>query len=384
MSALTEIEPGLRAVRPVQRLTQSDNRCIIAYYLQSPLPPDGSELLYFEFDQPEVDRRHLEPMCGWVTVAQPDGSEPRRLDAITVPSPSSGAQQQWCGDLPRVAYFLVGPDGRICWRIIDVDTGQRWDGDGSMRHISPDGRRLSIQNPNPYSVGEPPAHESAVAVLRDYENERELFRVSVEQMLRVHPDGESMRDLHLGIKKPLFSPTGEYVSFVLSNNPYRQSLAGGPAEPAHHELYLADADGSNLRYVAPFVTHPSWHPDGRHYCALVKRPGSGALAFALYPADGSEPVYWEHASLRAGHPSLQPHGRYMVNDQFDRDRGVAQLWLYDTVDWHAELLVEADYLDYSNHSGTHLHPAWRPDGRSIFFNSAHPGPSQVYRIDMPD
>jgi len=31
-------------------------------------------------------------------------------------------------------------------------------------------------------------------------------------------------------------------------------------EPRYKDLFLADADGSNLRYLGPFVTHPSWHP----------------------------------------------------------------------------------------------------------------------------
>ncbi|MBT3605324.1 MAG: hypothetical protein HOE48_19865 [Candidatus Latescibacteria bacterium] len=27
-------------------------------------------------------------------------------------------------------------------------------------------------------------------------------------------------------------------------------------------------------------------------------------------------------------------------------------------------------------------PAWSPDGRSLFINSAHPGHAQVYRVDV--
>ena len=380
---LTEVEPGLRTSLPASRLSHSENRCLIAYYLQSPLSADGSKLLYFEFDRPEVDRRCPEAMRGRLILANPDGSAPLRLEEITVPSPSSGAQAQWCGEMKRIAHFLVDENGRIGWQIIDLESGQRWGGEGSMRHISPDGRKLSIQNPNPYDGREGTDaldHGSAAATFLDYESGEELFRVSVADMLSVHPKREQMEPLHLGIKKPLFSPGGRHLSFVLSNNPYR--AASGATEPRHHELLLADADGSNLRYLCPFVTHPSWHPTGTHFCALVRDP-DGELAFGLYPVDGSDPIYWRHPALRAGHPSVQPvHCQYLVNDQFDHERGVAELWLYSLGDWSEHLILEADYADYSNESGTHLHPAWSPDGRSVFFNSAHSGPARVYRIEL--
>jgi len=382
---MTEIEPGLRASLPVTRLSHSENRCLIAYYLQSPLSADGSRLLHFEFDCPHVDSRELEPMRGRIVISEPDGSCPQMLGEIRVPSPSSGAQAQWCGGLHRIAYFLNDDEGSTGWRIDDLGSGHRWEGEGRMRHISADGRRLSIQDPNPYGRNEDrraPAHEDAAAIFSDYEAEEELFRVTVADMLRVHPSREEMEPLHLGIKKPLFSPDGEHLSFVLSNNPYRQ--ASGADEPRRHELYLADADGSDLRYLCPFVTHPSWHPTGEYFCALVHDP-EGLLAFGLYPVDGSGPIYWRHPALRSGHPSIQPvHCGYLINDQYDREREVAQLWLYSLEDWSERLILEAEYSDYSNHSGTHLHPAWSPDGRSVFFNSAHPGHAQVYRIDVEE
>lgn len=337
----------------------------------------------FEYDQPQVDRRRSEPMRGWIVVAEPDGSNAQRLEKITVPSPSSGAQAQWCGDTHRIAHFLVDSEGDAAWQVIDLDSGRRWTGKGSMRHISPDARRLSIQDPNPYGDNKHPGaprHEDAAAIFWDYEGGDELFRITVADLLAVHPEQEKVAGLHFGIKKPLFSPDGKHLSFVLSNNPYRH--ASGAAEPRRHELFLADADGSNLRYLCPFVTHPSWHPTGEAFCALVHDP-EGELAFGLYPPNGSAHTYWRHPALRSGHPSIQPaYHRYLVNDQFDARRGVAGLWLYSLGDWSEQCVVEAEYTDYSNDNGTHLHPAWSPDGRAVYFNSAHLGPAQVYRLEI--
>jgi len=384
---LMEVEPGLRACLPVSRLTHSPHRCILAYYLQPTLSADGQKLLYFEFDSAQVDRRRPDPMRGQIVVADPDGSNPEKLEMIDVPSPSSGAQAQWCGTATyRIAHFLNDEQGRTRWQIVDLDSGERWGGSGSMRHISADGLLLSIQSPNPYTEaekrGEQLSPEDVAAVFLDYEADRTLFRISVADMLRVHPEGDRIGRLHLGIKKPLFSPDGKHISFVVTNEQYRAATAGGTDEPRQKDLFLANADGRNLRFLAPFVTHPSWHPTGRTFCALVRDP-EDRLAFGQFPLDGSDPVYLHHPALRGGHPSIQPvYNRYVANDQFNRERGVAELWLYRLDDWKEQLVLEADYSDYSNDSGTHLHPAWSPDGRSLFINSAHPGHSQVYRVDV--
>lgn len=378
---LQPVEPGLRACVPITRLTHSDNRCIIAYYLQSPISDDGKQLLYFEFDRPYVDQRKPEPIRGWVTMADADGSNIRRLEKIDVPSPSSGAQQQWCGSMNRVVFFEGPDENRMRWHVVDLDSGSRWRGNRTMRHVSPDGRELSFQMQNPADFDHVTSHDDVAADFYDYENDRETLRVTAADLLAKLPGGEKLGHLHWGVKKPLFSPDGKHLAFVFSNQPYRSYT--DDSEPRHHHIFMSDRDGSNLRYVTPFQTHPSWHPDSSHYCALCKQPETGELAFGLFPVGEGEPQYWSHESLRSGHPSIQPvHQKYVINDQFDKQRNVAQLWLYRTDNWEAKLLLEAEYDDYSNNSGTHLHPAWAPDGNSLYINSAHPGPAQVYRVDV--
>jgi hypothetical protein len=65
-----------------------------------------------------------------------------------------------------------------------------------------------------------------------------------------------------------------------------------------------------------------------------------------------------------------------------RDRGHVFLRLYDLQEESYEDVLVADYTDYSNDSGTHFHPAWTPDGRSLYIASAHGECAGVYRIDL--
>ena len=89
--------------------------------------------------------------------------------------------------------------------------------------------------------------------------------------------------------------------------PSPSSCAQVRKHPSHRykDLFLADADGSNLSYLAPFVTHPSWHPsESRFYLFQSQR---NAFAPGLEPGR-PKPVYQQRTSgSRAGLP-----GRYRM------------------------------------------------------------------------
>ena len=64
-------------------------------------------------------------------------------------------------------------------------------------------------------------------------------------------------------------------------------------EPRYKDLFLADADGSNLRYLGPFVTHPSWHPSESRFFLLQSQ--RNAFAPGLEPGR-PKPVYQQRTS----------------------------------------------------------------------------------------
>lgn len=103
----------------------------------------------------------------------------------------------------------------------------------------------------------------------------------------------------------------------------------------------------------------------------------------LYPVDGSPPQILGPDWIGTGHPSIQPgQGRYLATDVYDREKGQAVLRLFDLESHTHEDVLVAEYEDFSNESGTHLHPAWTMDGASLILNSAHSGAAQLYRVDL--
>jgi len=289
--------------------------------------------------------------------------------------------QQWAGPTARVVW-----QAGARWAALDLDTDQQWAGEGRMRHVSPDGAYLFLQTGENIHVqaedeGRSLAPEDVAARIIDYHTGAGQVRISVADVLAVHPEADVVRQQHMCFKQTEFSPNGRHISFVFSNAWYARHRQ---TEPQRHELFMADRDGSNIRPLGPFVTHPSWHPNGEVYTA-VARDAAGMNRFMQYPIDGSPMRPIEPDWPGTGHPSYQPgEGRYLAVDVYHKanERGHVFLRLFDLQHTTYEDVLLAEYTDYTNASGTHLHPAWSADGRRLYFASAHGEAAGVFCMDL--
>lgn len=376
-----EVEPGLRASRAVTRLTPEDRRCVHGYYTMSPLSADGDRLTYFEFDDPHPSRDSGRPISGRVIVARADGSDLYALAELDNASVCQGVMQQWVGPTHRVGYVDYGAQR---WTVADTDGSERWEGGGQAREFAPEGTDLFIQTPEMIHVqaedsGRSLEPQEVAARIIDYTTGEQRVRISVADVLAVHPEADEASAQHMCFKQTLFSADGERIALNFSNAWYAQRRK---SEPRRHEKFVALRDGSEIRYLGPGASHPCWHPDSRHYFAIAPDE-QGVNRFMLYPVDGSPPHALGSDWLGAGHPSFQPDPvRFLAVDISRPDRGHVFLRLYDLQTDTFEDILVADYSDYSNGSGTHFHPSWSPDGRSLFISSAHAACAGVYRIDV--
>lgn len=379
-SEYREIEPGMRTRVPVTRITHSDKKCVHSYYTMPVESADGQKIVFFEFDRPEVNRNDIATLTGQLTVANADGSNPETV-ARMKGSPAQGAMGQWVAATRRVA-AVCSFDGY--WLVTDTDTGQQWRGSERLREVSPDGKYIFCQTPEDIHMvaeesGKSVSEDEVAATIMNYETREIDVRISLADVLKVHPDAKQVRKQHMCFKQTLFSSNGRYISFVLSNSWYVQHRG---TEELRHEIFLANRNGQSIRYLGPFVTHPCWHPSGDYFLAVAK-DSSNTSRFMLYPADGSEPRALGTDWLGDGHPSIQPvHHRYLSADFYDYGKSVATLKLFDLEKGTVEDILQAEFRDYTNESGTHLHPAWSRDGTSLYIASAHLGHAQIYRVDL--
>ena len=378
-SDFNEVEPGLRASRPVLRVTPADKRCTHAYYTSSPLSADGRLLTWLEYHDTRIDRRVKLPITGRIIVAASDGSGQKVLQDNVHGTVNSGAMQQWLGETHRVGWI----DRRDCWWVADCETGETWQGSGLGREFSPEGDELFIQTGEDVHLkaeteGRSLTPEDVAARIIRWNTGEETARISVADVLAIHPDAAKVRRQHMCFKQTLFSPDGQRIAVNFSNAWYTRHRKD---EEFRHEKLIARPDGSELRHLGAGASHPGWHPTGQFYFAIAPDE-QGVNRFTLYPVDGSAPFRAGGDWLGGGHPSFQPgDGRYLAVDYFRAGKGHVFLRLYDLENESYEDILVAEYTDYSNDSGIHFHPAWSPDGRSLFIASEHTGIAGLYRID---
>ena len=204
---------------------------------------------------------------------------------------------------------------------------------------------------------------------------------TVEDCLRLHPRRGEIDDFHLFVKHTKWSPDGSRLLFVFSNViPYSTRYA---ELPYVHSIFVIESDGTGLRYLCEFSNHPLWHPNSRHI--LTNTPAEAGAPDALLLTDiaAGESTVAAACVPGTGHPSYSPDGKLIAIDRVDGRAGEAVIGIIDVADDSFTALVRPTVRDHSHH-GTHLHPAWSPDGGQILYASDASGTAQLCVVSLFD
>jgi len=358
--------------REVLQLTNSRLRSVHGYY---DLPPWSRQTGQIAFSS-------LEPGAseGSIYRMESDGADITYLAHSRAMTANDGAMAQWSADGRRV-YFKDREEGTSLIAWVDAATGEVDALPGDLRMICPTG------NENVFFTNS--AYRPDDALLRDRGRQgvyvmdlttgSSRLLVSLEQCLAGHPRRDEIRNWHLYVKHTKWSPDGKRVMFVFTNEILYAGKYG--EEPRVKDICVVDADGRHLRNVGDFGHHPLWHPSGREILANCPWPGRPGLGLVLIDADSGERRLATAAMAGSGHPSFSPDGRHIVVDHVLPGEGSGSINLVNVAESTVEHAVQLRVRDHS-HVGTHLHPAWRWDGRQVLFASDASGTSQLCVIDV--
>ena len=139
--------------------------------------------------------------------------------------------------------------------------------------------------------------------------------------------------------------------------------------PRVKDVYVINADGSNLKRVGEFGNHPLWHPNGREILTNSPFEGSPGNKLVLTDVETGEERLAVTCAKGSGHPSFSPDGKYIVIDVVNHTTKEAKIPARQiSKPIPLETLLELPVFDHS-HAGTHLHPVWRQDSSQILYAS---------------
>ena len=358
--------------RTVTQLTNGEARSVHSYYDIPPWSRKDNRIAYTRLEQGAHE--------GEIWVMDVDGANPRKLTDTHSVSANDGAHAQWTPDGDRICYQdRDGDQSLIAW--LNPDTGESARHEGDLRMVSPTANHNAFHT----AVGRMPDHEvierraECGIYAQNLDDGSFKMLASVEDCRQIHPRKDEIEHWHLYIKHSKWSPDGSRMMFVFTNE---IRFADKYVElPRVKDIYVVNADGSDLKRVGEFGNHPLWHPNGQEILTNSPFKGRPGNSLVLTDVETGEDRLASDGISGSGHPSFSPDGSKIVVDYVLAREGYGSLNLVDVASGHVEHLIQTGVTDHS-HVGTHLHPVWRQDGKQIMYASDATGTAQLCVIDV--
>ncbi len=247
-----------------------------------------------------------------IYVINPDGTGEQRLTFLPGQPAGEGSN----------THPAWSPDGKIAWRegstgilLMDPD-GTNQVALSSILLMDPDGtnqvaliRHIHSNEPHdvyPILPAFPSWSPDGTRFVFSYgvdRNTRHIYTINI--------DGTDPVQLtnHLNIRdfSPQWSPDGTQIAF------YSNRDGNIPKEDWNYEIYVIDADGSNvirLTHSPGRDMGPEWSPDGRQIAFTSSRDGNGEIY--VMDADGRNQVNLTQHPETDNSPTWSPDGRYIA------------------------------------------------------------------------
>lgn len=191
------------------------------------------------------------------------------------------------------------------------------------------------------------------------------FTRSDGSIAAVSPRGGSERTLISNARDPAWSCDGKHLAFD-------SKRSGGS------ELYVADADGGNVRQLTRRGTlayAPAWSPDGKRL-VFVRDTADGSGIYVIN-ADGSRlRTLLEYNGYHAEWPSWSPNGKWIA---YDFETAYGRRAELDLFVMHSNGLGGGQLTHTAADEGR---PSWSPDGKRLVFDRRRKGSDDIFVLTL--
>jgi len=310
---------------------------------------------------------------GDVYLMDRDGGNIQYVAHSHATDPNSGARVQWYPDGTRIIFQDRQGDERVVtW--LDVRSGASGSFLGDLRMVSP------VDNLQVYDT---PVQDYPAPSLLSRRDEDGVFIMDLMtgasrrlctfgECMAIHPRRDELERCHFYVKKTQWSLDGRRILFGFTNQDYCAIFG----EPLVKDLYIVNADGSGLKYLGPYGTHPAWSADGTAILSRIRLGKDAHQTLVLRDAATAELRTAFTCIAGHGHPSYSPNGQWVAMDYVNQDNGRATIFVIDT---QADIVQEVARVRVHDHShrGTNLHPCWSWDSQELLYASDATGVAQL-------
>ncbi len=343
--------------------------CVHRYYDIPCLSPDESKMLYFRFDNGI-------PGPGEVILADPDGKNPENIAHADGKNIGHvGGSATWI-DNNTITYTPMGEGVRL-YSIMSLKDRSQQEIKGNIRQVHQGTRQALILTGNGDLSEDEFERRRRTSVLRlDLDSLEMTPLFTIEDAAKVHPlDLDLSRMNFMNCK---WAPDGSKFSIVFTDEIYRKFHGGKRTTKC---LILANADGSDIRYIGEFGHHPLWTPDGTGIIAHNLKP-EGGQDLVKFDLTGEKPEILIKDYI-ACHSTMNKAGTHVITDGFNfPEKGKASVLRYDLKTGEREILCTGSQAEFDHTNHCHVHPQFNSDESMIYFNMEDTGRPQVYALEL--
>ncbi|MCY4595590.1 MAG: hypothetical protein OXC19_12450 [Bryobacterales bacterium] len=368
--------------RKIQRYASSHHETH-HYYFVSPWSPDGSQIVFFQFDRSVEKLTATGRYPGVLVVMNSDGTARRKLAGPLTGHYHTGVNQLW-GPEGNFVYFQSRDPGPRCMARVPAAGGsvECVETPVPCSRLSPDGSLLSCGN----------AEHQGVLELQSG-SYRQLAALAEARNLT--PNRLEIEDEASQLQNARFSPDGEKLMIVHRT---------GETFPRLVEVFVYGLRDGSFRWLADNLHHPTWRPDSM--AVLFVRHDSRTNLQWLVEADigtGRTRKAFDAEHVPAGHPSYHPLKPHLVVTDCYGGRMGNGLALIDLKDGSMSQLVTiplgsmpeqpADERFPFRNWGIWFpprqylnepRPVWSHDGSKLLYTSEESGRTNLYVVDTSD
>lgn len=187
----------------------------------------------------------------------------------------------------------------------------------------------------------------------------QLAFVRDRQIYLVKSNGADLVRLTNG-DEPAWSPDGRRIAFIRRRDGTNDFELG--------DLYVMDADGSNVRLVAASASSPAWSPDSRKIAFSAYRSGQGAVLIVSADDDAKPPIRIGFDRGFNGWPAWSPDGsRIAFVSDWEAFDFAMELYVVNADGSNLKQLTNGFFGSVKTWPSytQYAQPAWSPDGSRI-------------------